>query len=125
MLDDPLYPREIHRVELGVITDFSPINLADVPRGMLLKLGANTDVDPRDMMVEQRPIDKGIVVYYLSPESDEEYQTRLDGIYEALQTAEAQAAAAREIEVSWQKFKQLADRFSDRILVLTVKPEYE
>ena len=123
MTDDPAYPRQTILEQLGVITEFVPISMTEVPRGMLLKLGAPLSITPEEMVVEQTP-DKDIIVSYRRPETDEEYWARVNALKEAEAEAARQAAAILEVEVSWQKFKQLADRFADRILTLTIHPDY-
>lgn len=124
MTDDPLYHRLKTRIELGRIETFQPIAMLDVPLGMLHKLGANTSIDPKDLIVEQTS-EKDIIVYYIKPETDDEYEERMKQVGEAVAIQRIVDQAAQEVAVSWQKFLQLADRFRNRILVLTITPEFE
>ena len=98
------------------------MRLSDVPRAMLIKLGAPLNIMPEEMIVEQGE-DRVIKVYYNHTESDEDYAARVAELRAAAAEERRQAIIAQEVEISWQKFLQLADRFKDRILVLTLKPE--
>jgi hypothetical protein len=124
MADDPLYPRLTIRQELGTIESFSPINLSDVPEGMLLKLGAPLNIKTSDMQVEQTDT-KDIKVFFVRAETDDEYWTRVNALKSAAVEEARALAAAREEDIAWQKFLQLADRFHNRILVLTLAPEFD
>lgn len=123
MADDPLYPRQRNRITLGTITQFDPIPLTDVPIGMLKKLGAPEYISAADMLVEQT-LDKGIAVYYMMLESDEQYWERVNAAKAAAAEQIRQDAIDRETIASWNKFKELSVRFADRILQLTIKDEW-
>jgi hypothetical protein len=124
MADDPLYPRLTIRQELGTIESFSPINLSDVPEGMLLKLGAPLNIKTSDMQVEQTDT-KDIKVFFVRAETDDEYWPRVNALKSAAVEEARALAAQREEDIAWQKFLQLADRFHNRILVLTLAPEFD